>query len=330
LPDKQKKRFANFGFYEIIRAMVWLNYQHLFYFWTVVRKGSIVEACRVLRLAPSTVSAQIHALESSLGKKLLTKSGRNLRPTEAGTVVLGYADNIFSLGNELLQKVQGDLASGPRQIHVGIVDAVPKAVAHWLMEPALHLPEKVRVICRESSAERLLPQLMTGDLDVVLSDAPAAPNASMRAFSHLIVESGMSFVATAKLAAVYKRNFPDSFHGAPFLLPSENTSVRQDLDLWFESRGIQPDVVGEFEDHAMLRAFADSGAGIVPVASCVEQHFLGDRRLKKIGQTDSVRASYYAISTEKKLQSAPVAAICHRREVTSMLELPGAFSPNDA
>ena len=297
--------------------MVWLNYQHLFYFWTVVRKGSVVEACRVLRLAPSTVSAQIHMLESNLGKKLLIRSGRNLQPTEMGMLVLGYADSIFALGNELLQKIHENSPSGTRELRVGVAYALPKAVARWLMEPALHLPEKVHVVCRESSCEKLLQQLSSGELDVVLADAPAAGLASQHVSSHLILESGVSFVANSKLAVVYKKDFPRSLHGAPFLLPMTGTSLRHELDSWFDSEKIQPDVVGEFENHGMLRAFTESEVGIVPVASCVADQFLTGRGVKKVGETGGVRVRYYAISTRKSLEYPPVAAICQRTGVVS-------------
>lgn len=290
--------------------MEWLNYHHLYYFWTVVRKGSIVSACETLRLSPSTISAQLHELEESLGQKLLVRSGRALVPTEAGKIVDSYAEEIFSLGHEMLETIKKDGSSKPMRLSVGIVDALPKLVAHWLMEPALRLPRGVRLVCREGSPGRLLSQLATGDLDVVLSDAPAGPSSRVRAYNHLIAKSGVSFIATPKLYVRHRKNFPRSLDGAPMLLPPDDTAFRSELDKWFESLRIRPAVMGEFEDNAMLRAFAESGDGIVPVASCVEQNFVRSSNLRRIGRTGAVEVSFYAISTEKKLQHPPVVAIC--------------------
>jgi len=299
--------------------MEWLNYHHLYYFWTVVRKGSIVAAGETLRLAPSTISAQLHELEESLDQKLLVRSGRSLVPTEAGRIVDSYAEEIFSLGHDLLETVKKDRASKPLRLSVGIVDALPKLVAHWLMEPALRLPQRVRLICREGSPGRLLAQLATSDLDVVLSDAPAPPASRVRAYNHLIAKSGVSFIAAPKLWLRHKRNFPRSLDGAPMLLPADNTSLRNELDKWFESMRIRPAVIGEFEDNAMLRPFAESGEGILPVASCVERNFVHGNKLRRIGRTHAVEVSFYAISTEKKLKYPPVVAICEgvRRQLSA-------------
>jgi LysR family transcriptional activator of nhaA len=72
--------------------MEWLNYHHLFYFWTVMREGSLTAASARLSLAPSTVSAQLGRLEEALGGKLFQRAGRNLEPTDLGALVFRYAD----------------------------------------------------------------------------------------------------------------------------------------------------------------------------------------------------------------------------------------------
>ena len=83
-----------------------LNYQHLLYFWAVVRTGSLTKACEELALSAPTVSAQLRTLEERLGEKLLAKSGRNLVPTEVGKLVFGYANEIFTLGQEMLDALE--------------------------------------------------------------------------------------------------------------------------------------------------------------------------------------------------------------------------------
>lgn len=294
--------------------MAWLNYQHLYYFWTAVRKGGIVAACESLRLAPSTVSAQIHSLENQLGQKLMRRSGKNLIPTEAGDSVFRYADEIFAIGEDLLAAVQQGEPWKPRRVNVGIVDALPKLVAHWLVEPALRLPERVRVVCQEGTARKLLAQLAVGDLDVVLSDSPVSPAVRIRAHSRMLGESGVTFLASRRLAKRYRGGFPRSLQGAPLLVPTENTSLRLQLDEWLDRKGLRPTIVGEFEDHAMLRAFAESGEGIVPVPAIVKPQFLRGGILSEIGRTAEIRIAFYAITTEKKLKFEPVVAICHRSQ----------------
>jgi LysR family transcriptional activator of nhaA len=296
--------------------MIWLNYQHLYYYWMAVRKGSIAAACESLRLAPSTVSTQIHSLENQLGQKLMRRAGKRLVATDAGELVFRHAEQIFAIGEDLLTAMREDNPWKPRRFQVGIVEALPKLLAHWLIRPALRLRERARVICREGRAAELLAQLAVGELDLVLSDSPASPAVRVRAYSRMLGESGVAFLASGKLARVYRRRFPQSLDGAPLLIPTDNTSLRAKRDQWLETKAVRPNIIGEFEDHAMLRAFADSGEGIVPIPSLVKQQFLRGGRLREVGRTNEIRIQFYGITTERKLKYAPVIAICERPQRT--------------
>ncbi len=292
--------------------MEWLNYHHLLYFWMAARTGSIVRASRELLLAPPTISAQISRLEEDLGEKLFERVGRRLVLTEMGRIVFRYANEIFSLGKELTDTLKGRPTGYPLKLVIGIADIFPKGLAYRLIEPALHLDRPVRVICREDPPDRLLALLALHELDLVLTDAPIAPGIKVRAFSHLLGESGVTFVGTRKLARTYSKGFPRSLDGAPMLLPTDNTALRQDLDRWFEAEDVHPKVVGEFEDDALLTEFGRTGRGIFPSLSVLYRHRRRMERLQRVGGTDDVRARIYAISVERKLKHPAVAAICER------------------
>lgn len=289
--------------------MEWLNYHHLFYFWTMARQGSLARASAELRLAQSTISGQIRALEDSLGEKLFARRGRRLVLTEMGRVVFRYAEEIFSLGRELRDAVKGRPVGRPQSLMVGVADVVPKLVARRLLEPALKLPEPVRLICREDKPERLFAELAVHNLDIVLSDAPIDPSIRIRAFNHLLGECGIVFFGTAKLAAAHRRNFPESLDGAPVILPTENTTLRRSLDQWFAARGIRPRVVGEFEDSALLKVFGQVGMGLFPASSIIADEVQRQYQVRPVGRLDEVRERFYAISVERKLKHPAVIAI---------------------
>ncbi|MFI5175889.1 MAG: transcriptional activator NhaR [Terriglobia bacterium] len=290
--------------------MEWLNYHHLLYFWTIVRTGSITRASEELRLAPPTISAQMRSLETSLGEELLQRSGRNVVPTEMGRIVFRYADEIFSLGRELMDTMKDRPTGRPLRVDIGIADVLPKLVVHQLIEPALRLPEAIQIVCREASPQQLVARLATNELDVVLSDGPMDPGLKIRAYNHLLGECGISFIATPDWVQKRGRRFPKSLHGAPLLLPADNSALRQKLDQWFESEGIRPRVVGEFEDYALLWVFGERGTGIFPAPSILEKQWRSNSRLQRIGRTNSVRTQFYAISVERKIQHPAVVAIC--------------------
>jgi LysR family transcriptional activator of nhaA len=289
--------------------MEWLNYHHLLYFWTVARKGSIVKACEELRLAQPTVSGQIRALEGNLGEKLFTRTGRRLALTEIGQIVFRYADEIFTLGSELTDVLKGRPRGRPARLVVGIADVIPKLIAYRILQPALAMEGGVQLVCYEDKPERLLVDLSAHELDLALTDTLAHAALRVRVFHHLLGSSGMALFARPAVAARYRRNFPASLDGAPFLLPIENSASRRKLDQWFDAHGIRPLVAGEFQDSALLSAFGQAGAGIFAAPAAIEREVQSRYRVALIGRLDSVTTEYYAISAERKIKHPAVAAI---------------------
>lgn len=289
--------------------MAWLNYHHLFYFWTVAKEGTITAACRRLRLAQPTVSTQLRVLEKTIGHKLFELHGRNLVLTETGRVVYRYANEIFSLGQELVDTLEGRPSAGRLQFRVGIADVLSKQVAHLLLAPALEIAEPVHLICFEGKPASLLARLAVYELDLVLSDSPIPPEVKLKGFNHLLGESGISILAAKSIAAGYRRGFPRSLDGAPLLVPTDNTSLRRALDHWFASQGIRPAIVAEFEDSALLKVFGQAGSGLFAVPSVTERETQRLYAARVVGRIESVRAQYFAISAERKLKHPGVVAI---------------------
>lgn len=290
--------------------MDWLNYHHLLYFWLVAREGSLARASTELRLAQSTISGQIRALEHAIGEKLFVRSGRRLVLTEIGRLVFRYAEEIFTIGRDLQDALKGRPVTRPLSLVVGVADVVPKLVARWLLEPALKLAEPVRLVCREDKPDRLLAELAVHGLDVVLADAPVGPSVRIKAFNHLLGECGIVFFAAKELASTHRRKFPRSLDNAPLLLPTESTSLRRSLDQWFAGRGIRPRIVGEFDDNALLMVFGQAGTGIFAVPSVVADEVQHQYQVQLVGRLDEVRERFYAISVERRLMHPAVVAIC--------------------
>lgn len=289
--------------------MEWLNYHHLLYFWTVAREGSLVAAGKALKLSHPTLSAQIRALEGRLDEKLFTRAGRGLVLTEMGRVVYRYADEIFSLGREMLDTVNGRSGGRPLRLDVGVADVVPKLVVRRLLQPALGGPEPVRLVCHEGRYEKLLADLTLHTLDLVIADAPLPPGSGVRAFHHLLGETGVSFFATKPLAARHRRGFPRSLDGAPLLLPLEGSPLRRSLNQWFARHGVAPRVVAEFEDSALLKVFGTDGVGIFPAPTVLEADVARQYGVQVVGRAPEVRERFYAISVERKLKNPAVVAI---------------------
>ena len=277
------------------------NYKHLHYFWVVAKEGGMARAAERLDVAVQTVSAQVRELEQALGHALLKPAGRGLALTEAGEAALRQADQIFQLGEQLPDVVRDAATQPALRLAVGISDGLPKIVVHRLIMPVLAEPG-LRLLCHEGGFDELLAELALHKLDLVLSDRPAPVNANLKLYSHALGGSELGWYAPAALAAAARKGFPQSLAQVPVLLPTAHATVRVQIDTWFARYGVRPNVVGEFEDSALLKTFGAGGMGVFPAALLVHDDLLEHYRVKPVGGCDGVREQFYAIGTERRVQ----------------------------
>ncbi len=296
----------------MVPVMERLNYHHLLYFWMTAREGSVSRAAARLRLAQPTLSGQIRSLEGALGERLFEKAGRRLQLTDAGRLVLGFADEIFETGEELMDAVRMRPTRRPGRLTFGLSDVVAKPVAHRLILPLLDSPDPPRLVVREDSPEKLLAGLVAGDLDVLLLDAPPGPDAGVRVFSRLVGESGVTLLAVPRLAGRYRRRFPKSLDGAPFLMPGRTTGLRRSLEAWFDRHSVRPHVVGEFDDSALVMVFGQGGSGIFAVPSVVERDLRRRQGFARVGNVEGVREQLFAVSLQRRFNHPAIEALSER------------------
>jgi LysR family transcriptional activator of nhaA len=286
-----------------------LNLKHLRYFWSVATNGSIARASEILHLTPQTISGQLRELEEQIGAKLFAKAGRNLALTDTGRLVFSYADEMFRLESELRDVLGGRSTGSVLTLNVGVAMVVPKLLAYRMLAPALKIAEPVRLVCHEAPLVDLLADLSVRKLDLVLADCPVNPALNIRAYNHPLGESGLTFFAAPALADRYRADFPASLDGAPMLMPTGSSALRRSLELWFERNGVSPEVIAEFEDRALMKAFGQAGVGVFTTPTTVEEDVIEKYGVKVIARTDEVRERFYAISAERRIKHPAVSAI---------------------
>jgi len=289
--------------------MEWVNYHHLLYFRTVAREGSITRASKVLLLAQPTISGQIRALEETLGEKLFARQGRNLVLTEFGRVVYRYADEIFSLGQEMTDVLKGRPTGRPLRVTIGVADLLPKLVVYRILAPVTQLDPAAELVCHEDRPDQLITSLQLHGLDLILTDAPITPTGRVKVYNHLLGSSGVTVFGTPELRAKYGHSFPQSLDGAPMLLPLENSVLRRGLDHWMTTNNIRPRLVGEFQDSALAKAFGGSGAGLFFAPTVVEAENSAMYRVEALGRISEVQERFYAVSVERRFKNPAVSAI---------------------
>ena len=303
--------------------MSWLNYHHLLYFWTVASEGTIVKASEVLRLAPSTISVQIKELEGQLGEKLFERQGRQLVLTEAGHVAAQYAEEIFTLGQEMVDTLKTGMAQRPTRIAVGVADVLPKLIVYKLLEPIFDdFEDPVQLVCVEGELEQLLGKLSVHELDVVLTDAPLAQNIPIQAFNHHLGQSEVAVYGAPELVEKWGSSWPESFEGAPFILPGSKTSVRRALGGWFDRKNLHVHTIAEVEDRALMQVLGERGRGFFAAPSILTDEVYEQHGLIKVGELDGVKERFYAITLDRRIRHPVVDHLTQyaRRELGELTE----------
>ncbi|MBV2123032.1 MAG: transcriptional activator NhaR [Candidatus Thiodiazotropha sp. (ex Ctena orbiculata)] len=286
-----------------------LNLKHLRYFWAVASHGTIVQAAEALFITPQTISGQLRELESQVGSELFRKEGRRLVLTETGRLVFSYADEMFRLGIELQDMLTGRTQRTVITLKVGVAMVVPKLLAYRVLEPVLQMQDPVKLICHEAPLVDLLADLSVHKLDMVLADSPINPTLNIRAYNHALGESGITFFAAPDDAQRLRSEFPVSLHGQNILMPSSGSSLRRNLEIWFQRQQIEPVVVAEFEDRALMKTFGERGTGVFTTPTAVEQDVIDKYRVEVVGRSDEITESFYVISPERHIKHPAINTI---------------------
>jgi len=279
-----------------------LNYNHLLYFWTIAREGSIAKASEVLHLTPQTISGQLKMLEESIGQKLFDRVGRGQTLSETEQIVHQYAEVIFTLGNELTYRVRDKSITTPVSLNIGIVNSIAKLIAYRIIDSVFDTTESIKTSCFEGDLDKLLGDLAIHKLDMIISDKPVPAGLNVKAYSHKLGISDIAFFSHESVRRDYLDNFPESLHDAPFLLPLPSTPLRRLIDDWLERMSIRPKIIAEFDDSALMKAFGTGGKGIFPAPVVISKEVCEMYQASEIGRVPEIQEEYYAISPERKVK----------------------------
>jgi len=294
---------------ELLNYMSPLNYNHLFYFYAVATEGSIAKASARLNLTPQTISGQLTSFEEKIGTKLFDRKGKKLQLSEMGQLIYSYAEEIFQLGDEVTHILK---RRDPTQWHtftVGVTEVIPKVLAHQLLSPVLKMSERVRLICQEGDQSSLLADLSINKIDCILTDQPLQLGSHVKAYNHLLVESGFTFFATETLLKSSNKEFPQCLSDFPWLMQGKKSAVRMRLSSWLEKLNISPNIVAEFDDSALMKSFGQAGFGVFSSPILIEKYVVDKYDVKIIGRAEEIKEQYYIITPERRLKHPAIIEI---------------------
>jgi len=279
-----------------------LNYNHLLYFYSVAKQGGVHRAADKLCVTPQTISGQIATMEKNLGYPLFNRVDKRLELTEMGRVAFSYAEEIFRLGDELRQMLASGQAPEGRNLTVGVLDSVPKILAYDLLKICVHEDFSLKLHVCEGDLERLLSDFAINKIDLILSDRPMPSYLGVKGFNHKITESGFTCFVSQLFDDDISGDFPECLNGMPMLI-SGDRSIQKNLILsWLESRRIQPRVIAEFDDTALMKLFGQGGQGFFFSPTIIEAFILQQYSdIRVVGRTKSVTEQFFAITPQRRI-----------------------------
>lgn len=283
----------------------WLNYHHLSYFRTIATEGGIAKAAEKLRLGQPTLSTQLRQLEETIGKPLFERRNRKMILTEAGKAALDYANEIFRLGDEMIEVLRDQTAGDQTHLQVGALDSVPKSVILSLALEAYRISPHCTVSILEGKGDELFRELYNHKIDLILANYPPPVIEQKQVFSKSIAKLPVSVFASSKFKHL-KKGFPQSLAGMPFVLPTAHSKLRHDLNHYFKLQNIHIVPVAETQDTSLQKLFAREGIGLAPLSE-VQMKDLVKEGLQKVGTLKGVYEDVWLVSAHRKLEN-PIAA----------------------
>lgn len=281
--------------------MNWLNYHHLFYFYTIATEGGIARAAEKLRIGQPTLSAQLKQLEESVGKPLFERRNRKLFLTEAGKAALEYAKEIFRMGDEMMEVLKDRTPGNQQHLQIGALDSVPKGIILSLTMKAYKIAPCV-VSILEGKGDELFRELRAHRIDLIVSNYAPQVVEGEKFFARSVAKLPVFVYGSEKFKSL-RRGFPQSLNGVPFVLPTVHSKLRHDLNHYFKLHGIQISSVAETQDTSLQKLIAQHGVGIAPFSEVEGK----EQGLIKLGKLENVFEEIWLISAQRKMEN-PVAS----------------------
>lgn len=292
-----------------------LNYHHLHYFWRVATLGNLTEAARQLHVSQSALSAQIRALEESMDTQLFERSGRRLRLTATGQRVLGYANDIFSRGEELESLLRHGIEPEYQQLRIGVLSTMSRNFIEGFIAPLINQP-KVRFSLHARGMDNLLNGLATHQFDLILTNSNVAAEGQETLWqSQLLARQPLAVVGPPEQKP--EAEFPQGYEGRRWVLPASGTELRSAFDGFCSRWNYEPDVQAEADDMAMLRLLARDTGALTVLPTVVVKDEIAQGTLLEFMTLPNVFESFYAVTVKRQFVSPVLTGLLGQQNLRS-------------
>ena len=287
--------------------MAALNYNHLRYFHAVAHAGSLTRAAQQLNLSQSALSVQLKALEAQLGHSLFEREARRMSLTEAGKIALDYADTVFAAGDALQSTLAGRVRLDQQVLRIGALPTLSRNFQAEFIAPLIGRRD-VELVMLSGTIRDLLAQLEAHELDVVLANQPPRGVVAPDIVSRRIAQQPVGLVGPPGL--IHRPlNFPHDLAKLPVLLPARGLDIRTAFDQLLDQAGIQPIILAEVDDMAMLRLLARSSDALTLVPPIVVKDELAAGTLVEMFTIPGLTEEFHAITQRRRFPNPLLAEL---------------------
>lgn len=269
-----------------------LNFNHLHYFLTIAKEGSIVKASKKLNITQPALSHQLKLLELDLGKKLFDRKGRRLILNKDGEMVRDYASKIFRNTEEMIHFLKNSSKKNFKIIKIGNVPWIPANKVYKFLMPFI-ANQHIKIEVYEKDLDTLIKDIQNSRLDIIICDSPYAGR-SKKLIGHKL--DAEKLVAVSSIKTKLNTPFPRCLNNKKVVTYSEASIIADKIDHFLMSEKLEVDIVAEFSDIYLARFAAEKGGVIAFLPESIAKDAIKEKRLKKLGTLKNHLASTWAIT----------------------------------
>lgn len=277
-----------------------LNYHHLYYFWRVAKQGNLTATAEKLAISQSALSAQINQLEHNIGQPLFAREGRALVLTELGHTVLNYAEDIFQRGEELQQLLRRGVITLP-SLRIGMLSSMSRNFIESFMEPLLRSKTEASFRLLARPQNELLDLLAQHQIDVVLTNREVSLSDDIAWQSQLLSRQAVSVIAPASRCDL-PAHIDSAYKHQRWVVPGSASPLRAAFESFCTQHQLEPEIVAEVDDMAMLRLLARDSGALAAMPAVVVRDELQSGVLSKRFDLPNTFENFYAVTLKRKFQ----------------------------
>jgi len=215
-------------------------------------------------------------------------------------MVLSYANEIFKLGDELLEVLKDNLNKKNIHLQLGAMDSIPKQIIVETTNFALK-EDSCNISILEGSGDFLLRELLAHRLDLIITNYP--PHLiNQTIYTKKIATLPIVIFGSEKFVDLKNKNI-NHLNQMPFILPTHHSKLRADINHFMNLNQIKPNIILETQDTSLQIKLAINSLGLIAIPKIAAIEFINAKKLFELFELSGVYEEFFLTSTKRKIEN---------------------------